>query len=201
MTDSSFIQLEYQACYEQLRYYDTRQEAILKYLFTLTSSVATIQFAALNFFGTPTTEFYAAQSFMSLVVFISSVLLYMMMIQNRLYFVYIAKQINAIRNYWISTQSTGFEDNQLYTSTSFSALKLFSVHTMQLLGAVFISSLFAGATAYGVSHTLEWPFGLKSFALAFFVACIVEIILGIAYLSSKGDKTADDAIGHRLRLF
>ncbi len=49
MSEPSFLDTEYQMCFEQLRYYDTRQEELLKYLFTVTSATATAQFAVLQF--------------------------------------------------------------------------------------------------------------------------------------------------------
>jgi hypothetical protein len=94
---SEFLLKEYDLCFEQLRFYDARQEELLKYLFTLTSATAAAQFAVLQFLTKPCTAFFAAQGFLFSVVFTASVLLYLMMLQNRLYFVFIARQINAIR--------------------------------------------------------------------------------------------------------
>ena len=50
----------------------------------------------------------------------------------------------------------GFGKNQLYTSTSFPALKPLSIHTFQLVGAALISSIFAGASAYGLVETFKY---------------------------------------------
>jgi hypothetical protein len=209
--DNSFIEREYQECFNQLRYYDTRQETIAKYLITLTSSVAAIQLALLSFlpfpekgllfyanlFGYPERVlFFAAQSFLSLLVFIGSVILFSMAIQNRLYFVFIVRQINAIRKYMLATQSPGFTNNQLYTSTSFSAFKLFSVHTLQIIGASIVSSLFAGITIFEISQTLNWPFALGISILAFCCVGAIEIIGGAIYLRSKSKESADKAIHH-----
>ncbi len=54
----------------------------------------------------------------------SQVLLYLAMLQNRLYFVFVARQPNAIRGYLIKVAAEWFEKNQMYTSTNFPALKL-----------------------------------------------------------------------------
>jgi hypothetical protein len=42
---NEFLHKEYELCFEQLRFYDERQSNLLKFLFTLTSAVATAQFA------------------------------------------------------------------------------------------------------------------------------------------------------------
>ncbi|HVO67537.1 MAG TPA: hypothetical protein VMT12_13755 [Syntrophales bacterium] len=42
---NEYLMKEYELCFEQLRYYDDRNTNMLKYLFSLTSAVATAQFA------------------------------------------------------------------------------------------------------------------------------------------------------------
>ena len=194
MSDSTFLHTEYQMCFEQLRYYDTRQEEILKYLITLTSAVATAQFAVFKIFETPTTGFFSAQSFLSIVVFVGSILLYLMMLQNRLYFVFVARQINAIRKYMLKTEAVEFMENQMPTSISFSAFKRSSVHTLQLIGAAFISSLFAGASVFGLFHVLQFPYVYTAFVLVFLGVGTSEAIGGALYLKNESAKSADEAI-------
>jgi hypothetical protein len=196
MSDSSFLQAEYSHCFEQLRYYDTRQEEILKYLVTLASAVATAQFAVFKAFEALTAGFFAAQGFMSVVVFVASLLLYLMMLQNRLYFVFMARQINAIRKHMLATEAAAFTENQLYTSTGFSAFKWSSVHALQLLGASFISSMFAGASALGLLRVAEYQHGTTAAFLVFFAVGAVELIGGALYLKTASAKSADEAI-HR----
>lgn len=93
---NEYLLKEYEQCYIQLRYYDDRHSSILKYLFSLTGAVATAQFAIYKFVQAPTQGFFACQAFLSLIVFIATLLLYLAMLQNRLYFVYIARQLNAL---------------------------------------------------------------------------------------------------------
>jgi hypothetical protein len=194
MDSSSFLLTEYQACFEQLRYYDTRQDDVLKYLFTLSSAVATAQFAVLKLFGAPTEWFFAAQSFLSLIVFVASVLLYLMMLQNRLYFVFTARQINAIRKYMLETEAANFTQNQLYTSTSFSAFKLRSVHTFQLLGTALISSLFAATSMYGFLRLAHSSCVAVVTSAVLAAVGATEVIGGALYLKRSSEKTADVAI-------
>jgi hypothetical protein len=194
MSEPSFLDTEYQVCFEQLRYYDTRQEELLKYLFTVTSATATAQFAVLQFLTKPSALFYGAQGFLFSVVFMASVLLYLMMLQNRLYFVFIARQINAIRKHKLKTEVPEFTDNQLYTSTSFSAFKLSSVHTMQMLGAALISALFAAVSTYGILHTLGSEGTITASMLVCITVALTEIIGGAVYLKQASKKKADKAI-------
>jgi hypothetical protein len=195
---SEYLLKEYELCFEQLRFYDKRQETILKYMFSLTSAVATAQFAIYQLLHGTTAGFFGCEAFLSGLVFIATLLLFLAMLQNRLYFVYIARQLNAIRGYLMSAEGGGFTQNQLYTSTNFPALKPFSVHTFILVGAALISSLFAGAFAYAIPPAFGCRpyFGLGiGICLFIFTA---EVLGGMMYLSAAGRKTADEAI-HRQR--
>jgi hypothetical protein len=188
---SEFLLKEYDLCFEQLRFYDNRQEGLLKYLFTLTSATAAAQFAVLQFLGEPTNAFFAAQGFLFFVVFTASLLLFLMMLQNRLYFVFIARQINAIRKYMLETDAIAFASNQLYTSTSFSAFKWSSVHSFQMLGAALISSLFAAVSTFGILHVLNVPCEFMLSVLVGLAVVLTEVVGGAAYLKSGSSKDAD----------
>jgi hypothetical protein len=194
---NEFLYKEYELSYEQLRYYDDRHTNMMKYMFTLTSSVATAQFAIYKFTQGFTQGFFAFQAFLSAVVFIATVLLYLAMLRNRLYFVYMVRQINAIRGYFLETEAKQFQYNQLYTSTDFPALKIFSVHTFQMLGASILSSLFAGILAYSISPALDKNSSLLASCIVFAIVVIVEVVGGVVYLSSIKGKSADQAIHGR----
>ncbi len=195
---NDYIKKEYELCFTQLRFYDDREANLLQYLFTLTSAVSTAQFAVYRFLKGATPEFFVCQAFLSVIVFVATVLLFLAMLQNRLYFVMIARQLNAIRGYLMKSEAEEFQNNQLYTSTDFPALKPFSVHTFQLVGAAFLSSLFAGASAYGLQAANGEP---PSFCFAFFVflvVLVIEVIGGAKFLASSKGKSADEVI-HRTK--
>lgn len=190
----NFLNKEYELSYEQLRYYDDRHTNMMKYLFTLTSSVATAQFAIYKLTQGFTQGFFAFQAFLSAVVFIATVLLYLAMLRNRLYFVYMVRQVNAIRKYLLETEAKEFQNNQLYTATDVPALKLLSVHTFQMLGAAILSSLFAGILTYSINPAFGKDSSFTVSYIVFVVVVIIEVVGGILYLSSIKGKSADQAI-------
>jgi hypothetical protein len=188
---NEFLGKEYDLSYSQLRFYEERHDSLLKYLFTLTTSVATALFAIYQFTNGPTKGFYVCQMLLSAVVFIATVLLYMSMLKNQIYFTYMARQINAIRVYFLNTEAKEFHENQLYTSTSLPALEPLSVHTFQMFGATILSSLFGGILAYSVSPALG---GQPTFAVPIIVGglvLIIECVLGIIFLSRVKGKVAN----------
>lgn len=192
---NEYLLKEYEFCFEQLRFYDSRQESLLKYLCTLTSAIATAQFAVYQLLHGATVEFYRCEAITSGLVFIATVLLFLAMLQNRLYFVFIARQLNAIRGHLMTVAAEGFTKNQLYTSTNFPALKPLSVHSFQLVGSALISSLFAGAASYGLMASWSMTSVFCKAGIVTTAALIVEVGGGIIHLL-QGTKSADKAIHH-----
>ena len=187
-----YLLKEYELCFEQLRFYDTRHEDLTKYLFTLASAVAAAEFAVLEFLKSTTPPFYASLAVLSLIVFVATILLYVAMLQNRLYFVFVARQINAIRGYLMATEAPGFKGNQMYTRVDLPAFRFRSLHTVSLAGTALISSVFAGSTAYGVTSYLALANRCLIVGLATVLAAVLELALGVLYLQSSGRQAAND---------
>jgi hypothetical protein len=116
------------------------------------------------------------------------------MLQNRLYFIFTARQLNAIRGFLLERGVPEFKKNQLYISTDVSAIKPFSMHTFQVIGSAIISSMFSAAAVYAslpimnVKPKMSWPL------LAFVLVALVEIYYGYNYLRKRSKMTADKAI-------
>lgn len=191
---NKFLLKEYELSYEQMRFYDTRHNDFMKYLFTLTSAVAAAQFAVFKFVQGPTSGFFLCQAFLGIVVFIATILLLLAMLQNRLYFVFIARQLNYIRSHYLDTEVKELDADKFFTSTDFPAFKPFSVHTYQLLGAALVSSLFAGVTTYGCMEAADKSFSIIISLLVIVLVAFTEIIYGITYLKKRSSQTADKAI-------
>jgi len=190
----NFLIIEYQKCFEHLRYYDDRSLLLMRYLFTLTTSVATALFAIYKLKQTCDAQYYLLQSFMSLIVLIAILLLFLSMIQNRLYFVFIARQLNSIRKYFTEKHHPDF-DNQLYTTTNCPAFKLTSAHTFQIFGAATLCGLYAGLTIFSINKYFDFESGALVLATITFVLFTLFIWgSGSIYLFIKGSKKSDDAI-------
>ena len=186
MTEQNFLLKEYELCYEQLRYYDTRHSSTLKYLIALTSSMATAMFAIYKVLGALNNTFFIVMLLLSFVVFIGSIILYLMMLQNRVYFVLVAKQINSLRNYFCK-KCPGFE-NQLWISTAIYPFKLFSVHSFQMLGAIVVSSLFAAAGIHALYPMLGHEPNLKRTFVFLIVVVLFLTLSGALYLVLQGNE-------------
>lgn len=191
---NEYLLKEYEIGFDQLRFYDERENNILKYLVSLTTAVATAQFAIFKYLQGVNESFFLCQLFLSVIVFIATLLFYLAMLQNRLYFVYTARQLNAIRGFLMKKEAPRFKDNQLYTAANFSALNPFSVHTFQLLCAVILSALFAGLSAFAFSNAVFCSSKKIAIAAVVLITAGVEIVGGIMFLSAKSKMNADEAI-------
>ena len=121
----------------------------------------------------------------------------MAMVQNRLYFVFMARQINALRGHLLKEEASDFTENQLYTKTDFSAIKPFSVHTYQMIGVAFIAALYGGSAAYSGSQLLCTGSPWIIVALVCILLAIGLSTGGYFYLKIQGAKSADEAVHHK----
>ncbi len=178
----------------QLRFYDERQVNLLKFIFTLTSAVSGGLLAIYQLFDSVTPEFHICLAFLAMVVFIASVLTFLSMLQNRLYFVFTARQINALRNHLLLEEASEFTSNQLYTTTRVVAIKPFSVHTYLMVGVALIASMFAGVFVYGIGSAIAISSLWHWIGASLLSVTVVLMFFGYRFLAVQGQKVADSAV-------
>jgi hypothetical protein len=183
-----FLLKEYELCFEQLRFYDKREESILKYTFSIVSVVGTALFAVYKYLEEKRVPFpFGALAALSVLLFFITLLLFLAAVSNRYYFVTSARQVNAIRKYYLEKEKNpegfGTEKNRMWTDPKWKFLNYRSLHTYILLGVAVLSSVFAGVFAYAIGAASGCPWGYA--AVAFLVALGAEVALGIWGLSER----------------
>lgn len=186
-----FLYKEYEQCFIQLRYYDDRQLSLLRNLFALTIVAVGAQFAVYKTAGISGETFYLCASLLGTVLLAAAVLAHIALVQNRLYFVFVARQINAIRKFLLTEESTNFRENQLYTATNFPAAKIFSLHSYTLFCSSLLAAMFAASLAYGLSNLIYGKTSAVIVDLAFFLSLGALLLGGFFYLRHSGAKPAD----------
>lgn len=173
-----FLLKEYELCFEQLRFYDKREESILKYTFSLVSAVATALFTLYKYFQDQRwqipREGFAA---VLILLFLITLLLFFAAVSNRYYFVTTARQLNAIRRHFLQEadraghpDAFGTTKNRMWEDPDWPFLQISSLHTYIMMGLAVISSLMAAASVY--VHTINsasecrWVAVVLAFALA-----------------------------------
>ena len=117
------------------------------------------------------------------------------MVQNRLYFVYPARQVNAIRRAMLARVSQEFSDNQMYLTTDLRAFKFLSLHTlMNLLVAMQIGGFLAFCC---FAIFIEAADAARSVLQVLGIAVVVSAALfglSAAYLNHRGKYRPDRAV-------
>lgn len=199
--NNDFLYKEYEENFEQLRYYDDRQMALLKFSIILSSSVATAVLAIDKIFPWNSPNFFLILLFLSFIVFLGNTLLLFSMVVNRMYFIYPVRQVNSIRKYLITEESPNFlPHNQMYLTADVSALKPFSIHSFQMLAVALLASIFFSFFLFSLlkyySVKSLW-LSLNLSVIGGIIYLIINILAVIIYFVSKAQKNCDQAVHNK----
>lgn len=194
MDNNQFLHQEYEESYKQLRFYDEKHSNLVKFVFTFSTTVGTILVALFQLLQNNLKVFWLAQLLICTVVFVAISIIFLGMVKNRLYFVITAKQLNAIRKYFLDNVCTGFVNNQMYLETNIPAFKLLSSQTLEILGVSFTSSLYVGTAVFSLLKYFEVEHELIYVILIAIVLIVLELIFSFEYLSTKGRLSSDKAV-------
>lgn len=197
---NDFLGTEYQECLALIKYYDERYHALVKFAAGLSSSVPSVLLALYGLGGAAAERFWTFAALVAGVGLLGLLSIYVVLVQVRLYFVYPARQVNAIRKFALEKEAPEFRDNQMYLDTSLRAFKWRSTHTLLNAFVALQIGVLAGLCLFGildgVAYTcrLWWScaFGLSFSTITFFASAL--------YLHRVGSSHADAAInGRRVR--
>ena len=194
-TMDEFLKTEYQGCLDLLKYYDERHLSLVKFTTAVSSSVISLNFGfyAMN----PSTHpyFWYFSGTLTGVAGIGLLAVLAAMVQNRLYFIYPARQVNAIRRAMLGQLTTEFSDNQMYLTTDVRPFKILSMHTlMNFLVALQIGTLLAFSW---LATTADLANVTASLVRALVVAALTSstlFALSALYLVQRGKYHPDKAV-------
>lgn len=192
---SDFLKTEYEQCLLLMKFYDERQFNLVKYSATVTSAVPTL-LATVYKLGNEANEFFWHFVLVAAVASIISITsIFFGMVQTRLYFVYPARQVNAIRSYLMKQHIESGFDNQMYVSTKFNAFKFFSTQSLMMLFVAIEIGFFVALSYYSTLKiaTVSNYSLLISLALGTILSTILVVISG-SYLHFKSKDHPDRSI-------
>lgn len=192
---NEFLKLEYEQCMELVKYYDERHHSLMKFSAGLSSGVPTL---LLGIYGLGTNIepiFWDVSAFICLVTMVGLLSILVAITQTRLYFVYPARQLNAIRGEFLHTVAKDFSGNQMYLDTTFNAFKWSSSHTVQQIIVALQVGLFGGLALFsGLATTIcRSSNALISLIVAFAIA-VAAFLISARYLKSKSALHPDKAV-------
>ena len=140
----AFLQVEYEECLDLLKHYDERHISLVKFTTGVSSSAVTLILGFYSLSSNALPYFWYFAAVLAGIAAIGLLALFAAMVQNRLYFIYPARQVNAIRRAMLDKLVPEFSDNQMYITTDVRPFKLMSLHTlMNFLVALQIGVLLA----------------------------------------------------------
>jgi len=191
MTDESikFLESDFNQCFEQMRYYDSQIVGTLKFQFAGYTTLIGLTLGIIKYGEVKEVDFSFPISAFLIVGLIIGVLLYAIMIRNRVYFVHLARYINEIRSKFLSSKPLGIENtSKMYTN---STLPQFYNFRSSQAWYVYIVSTF--------NATLGFMLGIINYSqivawIIFFFLIILQLSSGILYLCSREGKTIEKSV-------
>lgn len=190
-----FLKIEYERCLDLLKYYDERHLSLVKFATGATSSIISLVFGFHALSPGVQPYFWHFAAVLTGVAGFGLLAVFVAMVQNRLYFVYPARQVNAIRRAMLEKVASEFSDNQMYLTTDVRAFKLFSLHAIMNLLVALQVGVFLAFSWFAIAVD---PTNVSySIVRALVVAGVISVLLfGLsgAYLSTRGQYHPDRAV-------
>jgi len=181
-----FEEIEYKQCLASLKYYDDRHLSLLKFATGISSVAPPIIYALYNLDIETDLDYWNFMTFLSLITAIGLSALFVAMIQNRLYFIYPARQVNSIRKSQFQSKNPPVFQNQMYTDVDINAFKWMSSQTLMNLFVSFQISFFLGMAYFSIN--IEKFTNSSSIYNSLFVVIIAALLIfgfSSLYLSIK----------------
>lgn len=185
----AFLAKDYEYACSQMKYYDGQMYDYMKYLFTAYAAIISIV-GLLDKLGVGSGYFLLVAELLLFTGFSIGVILALMIMTTRMYFVVVARYANTLRQFFLKRQKDdvkyGFSnDSGMWDSPSIPhyAFSLSSAHTWIMLVPVFLNSMVFGVLVYLYYGSSEHAAQIAT--LAVIVIAAVQIILMWLYSAGK----------------
>lgn len=191
---NEFHKLEYEQCYDLVKYYDERHQSLVTYASGLSSAIPSLLLAIYQLGDKAIANFWNFTAIIAAVTAIGLLSLFTVLIQTRLYFVYPARQVNSIRKFCLDKFGEGLP-NQMYLNTTFNAFKWSSSHTLLHLFVAMQVGAFIGIGLYASQFGNIEHHSLIAQSATFASIATAVLFFGSAwYLHSNSKKHPDQAV-------
>lgn len=186
---ADFLARDFDQCFAQLRHYDTQSNSAVKFA---ASAHAVLIGAAITLYQVSKSnnvDLAPAVGAVLIGAFYLGLITFLLVVRNRVYYVVVARYINAHRQFFLASKPLGFENpTGMYTDATqppyFNAI---SSDSFLLYFVALINS--------GLLLAVCWLAGF--FGWACFIGgatLVIHLVVAISYLLSREGKTADDAV-------
>jgi len=186
----SFLENDFNQCFEQIRYYDAQIVEILKYLATFYTTIASIAIALFQFTIEKIIDFSAALIIGLSIALLFGVCMFYLIVRNRVYFVFCMRYINEQRSLFLSAKPLGFE-NKSRMIFDYKKPPFFNILSSQSLW-LYVLAILNSALLVFILYIANMSSGI--IAIACPMLFLAQLISAIAYLKSRENKSASRAI-------
>jgi hypothetical protein len=172
-----FLLEEFNQCFSQMRHHDEMELSLAKFAFSLYSVVATVSFALGQYFHeTPSVRIFLCG--LLLLTFLISFMVIVMLVRHRIYFVYVARQVNSIRKTFLSIPGSGrvvFENFGIIDTGKPKLYYWRSAHLVLILLLSLINSITLAFAGFFLLQYLSSPF--------LFFCVMMPLLLVLSFLA------------------
>ncbi|MBL7196395.1 MAG: hypothetical protein ISS64_08915 [Desulfobacterales bacterium] len=186
----SFLEHDFNQCFEQVRYYDAQIVDIFKFLATFYTTVAGIAVGLYQFSIEKKLDLVPGLISGLSVAFLFGVCMFFLIVRNRVYFVFCMRYINEHRDFFLSAKPLGFE-NKSRMYTDYKKPPFFNILSSQSLW-LYVVAILNSALLGVILYITKMSCGIITSTCA--IVLLGQLISGIVYLYSRENKSASAAV-------
>lgn len=187
-----FLLSEYAQCFEQMRHYNDTSISLTKFAFTGFIAVASGAFALFKYLEGEIYQNIVIGSVL-LLTFVVGVIVLSLMLRNRVYFIVVTRQVNSLRNYFLSNMEMDYlKYNVCYTDPDFPrAFSPRSSYTFLLAIVALTGGILGGVGSYLIITPYWIVEGWESWVIGLVITTflvMVQLTASFFYLT-RYDRT------------
>ena len=191
---AKFLERDFNQCFAQMRHYDSQIWNVCRFTFTAYIAILGTAIGMYRYSTEESIDLTQAAMFVLGAGLVLGLLIYSLVIRNRVYYVLVCRYINEHRKLFLESKPLGFENiSGMYVNPALPPY--FNWQSWQSWLCYIIAVLNALLAALLIFYALDgysWRW-ILTVSLGVIIA-LIQIGLGIAYLKSREDKGGSEAV-------
>ena len=190
----TFLERDFNQCFDQIRHYDGQIWDICKFTFTGFAAIIGVSIGLFQYSIEKYVNLIPAAIAVLIVGIILGIFMLYLGLRNRVYFVIFSRYINEHRRHFISHKPLGFENaTGMFADPSkppyfdWRSSQLWFLNVICALNSALIAALLYFSS---YCYNLSWIWYL----LSFFILFAIQFYISMRYLKSRADKSAGPAL-------
>jgi high-affinity Fe2+/Pb2+ permease len=192
--EEEFLKSDFDQCFTQMRHYDNQIFAILKFMFTGYTALIGVAVGIYQFGIKENIDFTTPLTLCLAVGLLIGLLLFALVIRNRVYYIHVTRYINEQRSVFLEKKPLGFQ-NQSRMYTNFKQPPFFNWRSSQswyMYLSAFLNSILLGIFLYIIfdNNVCKWEYVISGVI----ILLAMQLVSAILYLVSRENKSASKSV-------